>query len=86
MDVTAATRGHDGERVPMWSLVSRYMVVKLRGVTPPPALRAASPKALGEAKTGRNPRTSVAQMSEVRVTKWSLFGDEFSNDLRERDC
>jgi len=30
MDVTAATRGHDGERVPMWSLVSRYMVVKMR--------------------------------------------------------
>jgi len=30
--------------------------------------------------------TIIAQMSEVRVTKWSLFGDEFSNHLRERKC
>jgi len=30
--------------------------------------------------------TIIAQMSEVRVTKWSLFGDEFSNHLREENC
>jgi len=35
---------------------------------------------------GTDTEYSVAQMIEARVTKWSLFGDEFSNLLRERDC
>jgi len=35
---------------------------------------------------GTDAEYSIVQMSEVRVTKWSLFDDEFSNLLRERDC
>ena len=35
---------------------------------------------------GTDAEYSIAQMIWFRVTKWSLFGDEFSNLLRERDC
>ncbi|MBN8619850.1 MAG: hypothetical protein J0L63_13140 [Anaerolineae bacterium] len=35
---------------------------------------------------GTDAKIIIAQMSEFRVTKWSLFGDEFSNDLREANC
>ena len=36
--------------------------------------------------SGTDADNIIAQMSELRVTKWSLFGDEFSNHLREAKC